>query len=221
VCTGVPFDDVRLSRSFPVRLAIMPLRAGAARGHVDVTRIIAGAGRGRKLAVPAGRDTRPTSDRVREALFSSVESQLGPLAGFRVIDLYAGSGALGLEALSRGAAHVLLVEFDARAVRVIQTNIAALGLPGAAVVPASVERTLRDPPGQRYGLVLADPPYPTSGDEITAVLSRLCEGWLLPEAVVIVERPSRATPLLWPDCLIGTGHRRYGETMLWYGRPAR
>jgi 16S rRNA (guanine966-N2)-methyltransferase len=185
-----------------------------------VTRIIAGAGRGRRLAAPAGRDTRPTSDRVREALFSSVESRLGPLAGLRVIDLYAGSGALGLEALSRGAAHVLLVESDPRAVRVIQTNIAALGLAGAAVVPAPVERILRDPPGQRYGLVLADPPYPTSDDEITAVLSRLCGGWLLPEALVIVERSSRAAPLVWPDCLTGTGHRRYGETMLWYGRPA-
>jgi 16S rRNA (guanine966-N2)-methyltransferase len=185
-----------------------------------VTRIIAGAGRGRRLAVPAGRDIRPTSDRVREALFSSVESQLGPLAGLRVIDLYAGSGALGLEALSRGAEHVLLVESDARAVRVIQANVAALGLPGAAVVQASVERILRDAPAQRYGLVLADPPYPTSGDEITAVLSALCGGWLLPDALVVVERPSRAARLGWPDCLTGTGHRRYGETMLWYGRPA-
>ena len=185
-----------------------------------MTRIIAGAARGRKLAVPAGRDTRPTSDRVREALFSSVESQLGPLAGLRVVDLYSGSGALGLEALSRGAAHVLLVESDPRAARVIQTNVGAIGLAGAEVVQASVERALRGSPVQRYRLVLADPPYSTSGDEITAVLARLCGGWLLPEALVVVERPSRATPLVWPDCLTGTGHRGYGETMLWYGRPA-
>jgi 16S rRNA (guanine966-N2)-methyltransferase len=185
-----------------------------------VTRIIAGARRGHRLAVPAGRYTRPTSDRVREALFSSVESQLGSLAGLRVLDLYAGSGALGLEALSRGAAHALLVESDVRAVRVIRTNVATLGLAGAEVCHAAVERTLREPPAQEYTLVLADPPYPMTEDEITAVLSLLCSEWLAPQALVAVERPSRATPLLWPACLAGTGHRRYGETTLWYGRPA-
>jgi 16S rRNA (guanine966-N2)-methyltransferase len=185
-----------------------------------MTRIIAGAGRGRRLAVPAGRNTRPTSDRVREALFSSVESQLGSLAGLRVLDLYAGSGALGLEALSRGAGHALLVESDARAVRVIRTNIGALGLAGAQVVLASVERTLTDPPAEPYALVLADPPYAVAEEQLTAALSELCGGWLLPEALVVVERPSRMTPLLWPNCLTGSGHRRYGETMLWYGRPA-
>jgi 16S rRNA (guanine966-N2)-methyltransferase len=185
-----------------------------------VTRIIAGAGRGRKLAVPAGRETRPTSDRVREALFSSVESQLGPLAGLRVIDLYAGSGALGLEALSRGARRALFVESDARALRVIRANIAALGLAGADVVAATVERALAQPPVERYSLALADPPYRMSGEQITAVLSLLCSGWLLAEALVVVERPSRVAPLLWPACLVGGGHRRYGETTLWYGRPA-
>ena len=185
-----------------------------------VTRIIAGASRGRRLAVPAGRTTRPTSDRVREALFSSVESQLGSLAGLRVLDLYAGSGALGLEALSRGADHALLVESDARAAQVIRTNVAALGLAGARVVHASVQRTLTDPAEHPYGLVLADPPYTMAAYELTGTLSRLCGGWLVSEALVVVERPSRAVPLLWPDCLTGSGHRRYGETMLWYGRPA-
>jgi 16S rRNA (guanine966-N2)-methyltransferase len=185
-----------------------------------VTRIIAGAARGRRLVVPAGRKTRPTSDRIREALFSSVESQLGSLAGLRVMDLYAGSGALGLEAVSRGAAHALLVESDARAVRAIRTNIAVLGLAGPTIVPAPVERMLRESPAQQSGLVFADPPYPTDEAEITTVLALLCRGWLSPDALVVVERPSRAAPLSWPDCLMGTGHRRYGETMLWYGRPA-
>lgn len=184
-----------------------------------MTRIIAGVGRGRRLAVPAGRGIRPTSDRVREALFSAVESQLGSLAGRRVIDLYAGSGALGLEAMSRGAGHALLVESDTRAVHAIRTNIATLGFAGADVVHASVERTLREPPAQPYDLALADPPYSMAEDELTAALSLLC-GWLRPEAVVVVERASRVGPLFWPDCLTGTGHRRYGETMLWYGRPA-
>jgi 16S rRNA (guanine966-N2)-methyltransferase len=185
-----------------------------------VTRIIAGAGRGRRLVVPPGRNTRPTSDRVREALFSSVEAQLGSLAGVRVADLYAGSGALGLEALSRGAAHALLVESDARAVRAIRTNITALGLAGARVVQASVERTLREPPAEKFAVVFADPPYAVAADVLTSELSLLCVGWLLPDALVVVERPSRAIPMLWPGCLTGTGHRRYGETMLWYGRPA-
>ena len=109
---------------------------------------------------PGGRDTRPTSDRVREAMFSTIESELGPLSGLRVIDLYAGSGALGLEALSRGAEHALLVESDARAVRAIRTNVAALGLPGAEVMHASVARALAEPGTRPYDLALADPPCP-------------------------------------------------------------
>jgi 16S rRNA (guanine966-N2)-methyltransferase len=185
-----------------------------------VTRIIAGACRGRRLTVPAGRDTRPTSDRVREAMFSAIESELGPLSGLRVIDLYAGSGALGLEALSRGAAHALLVESDARAVRAIRTNVAALGLPGAEVLHASVGRTLAEPGTRPYDLALADPPYALADGALAGVLSRLSDSWLDPDALVVVERPTRVAPLLWPDGLAGIKHRRYGETMLWYGRPA-
>ena len=94
-----------------------------------MTRIIAGACRGRRLTVPPGRDTRPTSDRVREAMFSTIESELGPLSGLHVVDLYAGSGALGLEALSRGAEHALLVESGARTVRTIRTNVSPSGYP--------------------------------------------------------------------------------------------
>jgi 16S rRNA (guanine966-N2)-methyltransferase len=205
--------------TFPVLAVIMQPRNGGAILE-GVTRIIAGACRGRRLTVPEGRETRPTSDRVREAMFSTIESDLGPLSGLRVIDLYAGSGALGLEALSRGAAHALLVESEARAVRAIRTNVAALGLPGAEVVQGSVARTLAGPVSHPYDLALADPPYALADGELAGMLLRLVDTWLHPDALVVVERPVRVAPLLWPDGLTGVKHRRYGETMLWYGRPA-
>jgi len=125
-----------------------------------VTRVIAGAARGRRLAVPPGRLTRPTSDRAREGLFSTLTAIRGPLAGARVLDLYAGSGAVGLEALSRGAARVLFVEADPGAARVIRGNLAAVGLPGGHLVTGRVERVLaRGPDGEPgYDLVVADPP---------------------------------------------------------------
>jgi 16S rRNA (guanine966-N2)-methyltransferase len=121
-----------------------------------MARVIAGEAGGRRLAVPDGRDTRPTSDRAREGLFATISSIVGPLAGARVLDLYAGSGAVGLEALSRGAEHVLLVEHGARAARVIRQNIEAIGLPGAAVIADRVER------------VLARGPAPAGGQDGTA-----------------------------------------------------
>ena len=113
--------------------------------------MIAGEAGGRRLAVPDGRDTRPTSDRAREGLFATISSIVGPLAGARVLDLYAGSGAVGLEALSRGAEHVLLVEHGARAARIIRANIEAIGLPGAVVVADRVERVLARGPAPAGG----------------------------------------------------------------------
>ena len=114
-----------------------------------MTRVIAGEAGGRRLSVPGGQSTRPTSDRGREALFATVTSAVGSLAGTRVLDLYAGSGAVGLEALSRGAAHVLMVESAARAVQVIRANVAAVGLPGAEVAADRVERVLARPAAER------------------------------------------------------------------------
>src|SRR3984893_4174768 len=105
-----------------------------------MTRIVAGVAGGRRLSVPAGRSTRPTADRAREGLFATILALLGPLDGAPVVDLYAGSGAVGLEALSRGAADVLLVESDARAARVIRRNIDTVGLPGARGVADKGER---------------------------------------------------------------------------------
>jgi 16S rRNA (guanine966-N2)-methyltransferase len=188
-----------------------------------VARVIAGEAGGRRLAIPDGRDTRPTSDRAREGLFATVSSIVGPLTGARVLDLYAGSGAVGLEALSRGAEHVLLVENGARAARVIQQNIEAIGLPGAAVVADRVERLLARGPGDgRYDVVFADPPYAMAGAEVSRVLSLLAdEGWLAPGALVIVERATRSGPVGWPDGFVPDRARRYGEATFWYGLAPR
>ena len=184
-----------------------------------MARVIAGEAGGRRLAVPDGRDTRPTSDRAREGLFATITSIAGPLDGARVLDLYAGSGAVGLEALSRGAGHVLLVEQGARAVRVIRENIEAIGLPGAVLVADRVERVLgRGPDGDRYDLVFADPPYALADAAVERVLSLLAEGgWLAPGALVIVERATRSGPVSWPDGFTPDRDRRYGEATFWYG----
>lgn len=141
-----------------------------------------------------------------------------------MLDLYAGSGALGLEALSRGAAHVLAVESDPRAVRTIRQNIASLGLPGAEVVADRVERLLARGPGDRgepYDLVLADPPYAVAGEEVETVLELLRDrGWLAQDALVAVERESRGKDLMWPSGYEEERVRRYGEASVWYGRAA-
>lgn len=184
--------------------------------------MIAGQAGGRRLVVPVGRDTRPTSDRAREGLFATIASMRGSLAGARVLDLYAGSGAVGLEALSRGAGHVLLVESGARAARVIRANIEAIGLPGAEVVTDRVERVLARGPasvgGGRYDIVFADPPYALAGEGVTAVLRALADrAWLAPGALVIVERATRSGPLSWPEGFTADRARRYGEATFWYG----
>lgn len=192
--------------------------------------MIAGEAGGRRLAVPDGRNTRPTSDRAREGLFGTIVSLTGSLAGARVLDLYAGSGAVGLEALSRGAEHVLLVESGARAARVIRDNIAAIALPGAQVAADRVERLLargpggespggESPGGECYDVVFADPPYALADDEVSAMLQALSEhGWLAPGALVVVERATRSGPFRWPAGFTPDRARRYGEATFWYAR---
>jgi 16S rRNA (guanine966-N2)-methyltransferase len=174
---------------------------------------------GRRITTPPGRETRPTSDRVREALFSTLDSELG-LPGARVLDLYAGSGAVGLEALSRGAEHALLVEHDPRAVKVIRANIAALGATGATVCGGRVAAVLATGnQGTAYDLVFADPPYPLIEQELAAMLAALMQGgWLADGAMVVVERSSRSPEPPWVQGITGERGRRYGETTLWYGR---
>jgi 16S rRNA (guanine966-N2)-methyltransferase len=157
---------------------------------------------------------------VREALFSSLESIFGSLNGLRVLDLFAGSGALGLEAVSRGAGYAMLVESDPNAVRTIRANVATVGLGEVDVQSISVRRVLAMRPDKPFDLVLADPPYAMDSDEVIDILSALTTGWLAPDAVVVIERPSRGDPVRWPSGLVAVRDRRYGETTLWYGRPA-
>ncbi|BCB82163.1 16S rRNA (guanine(966)-N(2))-methyltransferase RsmD [Phytohabitans flavus] len=185
-----------------------------------MTRIVAGALGGRRIVAPAGDRTRPTSDRVREALFSALESMV-ELDGTRFADLYAGSGAVGLEALSRGASHVLLVESDPRVARVVRQNIAALGVGGAAqLATAKVSGVLAaGPQDGGYDVIFADPPYAVPEEEVTAVQVALVDGgWLAADAVVVIERATRSGTLTWVKGITGEHSRRYGETTLWYGR---
>ena len=185
-----------------------------------MTRVIAGVAGGRRLAVPAGRGTRPTSDRTREGLFGTVTAIRGGLDGAAVLDLYAGSGAVGLESLSRGASDVLMVESDARAARVIRDNIAVVGLPGARLVTDRVERVLgRGPDGARpRDFVFADPPYAAGNDELERLLAALAgHGWLAPGALIAIERATRSGSFDWPPEYVTDRCRRYGDATLWYG----
>jgi 16S rRNA (guanine966-N2)-methyltransferase len=183
-----------------------------------VTRIIGGEARGRRIRAPSGEETRPTSDRVREALFSSLESELGTMRGRTFLDLYAGSGGVGLEARSRGAV-VTLVERSPRAGAVIQANVEALGFDAVDVIVASVgrlrERSAEGPDG--FEVVFADPPYGYAATRLTDDLETIAtRGWLTPRALVVIER-DRRTPWLWPADFTSVRERGYGETMLWYG----
>ncbi len=188
-----------------------------------MTRIIAGTARGRRLSVPPGTGTRPTSDRAREGLFATITALRGSLAGARVLDLYAGSGAIGLEALSRGADRVLFVEADPGAARVIRSNLASAGLSGGHLITGQVRRILARGPGEwpPHDVVVADPPYAAGDEEVTGMLTALAEcGWLAPGALVAVERASRAPSPHWPAGYTPDRCRRYGEATFWYGLAA-
>ncbi len=186
-----------------------------------MTRIIGGAAGGRRLATPRGDSTRPTSDRVREALFSAIEARCGSLDGLRFLDLYAGSGAVGLEAWSRGAGAVTLVEHDRRTADLIRTNARALGCTTADVRVAAVAGALTRPPAAAYDIVFLDPPYPLDEAAVAADLAALRQhGWLTQDAMVVVERSSRSPEPQWPEGLLDARSKRYGETMLWYGHAA-
>jgi 16S rRNA (guanine966-N2)-methyltransferase len=171
-------------------------------------RIVAGSRKGHRIGAPKGVVTRPTGDRVREAVFSLI----GPIEGATVLDLFAGSGALGLEALSRGASRCVFVERDREACRVIQSNLDKLGLAGAIVVNRDVLAALRDERtrGRRHDLVLLDPPY----EEWESYSVRLAE--LMPEVLegdgaVVVETSARVEPELPLDLVTS---RRYGSARI-------
>jgi len=173
-------------------------------------RIIAGSAKGRRLVAPRGDRVRPTTDRVKEALFSSLQTRLHTAA---VLDLFAGSGALGLEAVSRGATHAVLVERWPKALQAIATNLEATGLHDrVTVVAGEIPRTLTDVSGP-FDIVLADPPYEMGGDALTSVLAAVVP-LLSDDAVVVVERNRRDGPVTWPDGVVPQRSRQYGDTTL-------
>ena len=184
-----------------------------------MTRIIGGEARGRRLRTPTGDSTRPTADRVREALFSAVEARLGTLAGRRFLDVFAGSGAVGLEARSRGAAHVTLVEKDRSVARIIEDNARALGFDNVHVLALRAERLPQAPPDAACDVVFLDPPYDVPAEGVAEVLRQLRKtGWVAEDALVVVERRGRGKDWAWPDGFDPVQSKRYGDTMLWYGR---
>lgn len=190
-----------------------------------MTRIIAGRAGGRRLQTPKGDQTRPTSDRVREALFSAIESWAGSLHDLRFLDLYAGSGAIGLEAWSRGAAAVTLVESDRRTADLVRANARSVGCDIADVVARSVAAVLAETARSSYDIVFSDPPYPLSDETLADDLALLAgNGWLADGALVIVERSRRSPEPTWPAGLEPlAGKRRqkkYGETNLWLAEAA-
>lgn len=158
--------------------------------------------------------TRPTTDRVRESLFNLLAARL-ELSGVTVLDLYAGSGALGLEALSRGAVSAVFVESDQRAASVIDQNIVALGVTGATVRRGTVATVLASAAPPPVDLVLADPPYTVNAAELEDVLTALTgNGWTTSGTVAVVERPASGPALTWPDGWDAWRSRTYGDTRL-------
>ena len=188
-----------------------------------MTRIISGAAGGTPLNAVPGSLTRPTTDRVKEALFSRLDA-FGVISGARVLDLYAGSGSLGVESASRGAQSVDLVESDAKASAVCQRNAdlidGVLGRKTVSVHRARVEPFLDRAPGTAaWDLVFLDPPYPLEEAALAAVLQKLA-GHLAAGAVVVVERSSRSPEPEWPDGMARFADKKYGETRLWFAEPS-
>ncbi|HUW78891.1 MAG TPA: 16S rRNA (guanine(966)-N(2))-methyltransferase RsmD [Candidatus Nanopelagicaceae bacterium] len=178
---------------------------------------MAGSAKGRRLEAPAS-VTRPTSDRAREGLFSTLEHLLGTLGRKRVLDLYAGTGAIGLEAASRGASQVDLVESDARAIQVCRRNIISLRLPGVSAHALPVEKWLSSAsPTAPYDLIVMDPPYADSNERIERMLALIMvPGWLATGGIVAVERDAKSPEFSWPAGLSQDRERRYGHAVVRY-----
>lgn len=175
-------------------------------------RVVAGNLRGRALASPKSAAIRPTADRLRESLFNILLHAYGDLvAGARVLDLFAGTGAVGLELLSRGAAAVTLVESDPAVQKVLRANVAAVGLPGATVRAGRAESVTLDARFDPFDVVFVDPPYALDVDPLLAsVGDYACE-------VLVIERATRSADPSWPAGFLPPVARRYGDSTLWYG----
>jgi 16S rRNA (guanine966-N2)-methyltransferase len=172
--------------------------------------------------MPSGERARPTTDRVREALFSAITAWAGraaepverSLSGLAFCDLYAGSGAVGLEAASRGATRVLLVERDPRTAQLCRRNAETLGL-AVDVVTSSVDQLLKKPPTRPFDIVFADPPYELATATVSAQIEQLIlNGWVDRSSLIVVERSRRTPQLVWPDTAAKRWSRAYGETIL-------
>lgn len=179
-------------------------------------RIVAGRWRGRAITSPKGDVVRPTRDRIREALFSMLASRLGPeLGGAPVLDAFAGTGALGLEALSRGASSAVFVESDASVRKVLEANIASLGASAdARVVPGDVFALAHRSavPGGPFALILLDPPYRIDAAQVSGLLADLRrDGLVAPGALVVYEHETGTVPE-WPEGFESEASRRYGST---------
>lgn len=184
-------------------------------------RIIAGVAKGRTLGTVAGA-TRPTSDRAREGLFSSLTSEFGSFEGLRVLDLFGGSGAIGLESLSRGATLVHVVEKDEAAIRTINTNYEIIKKSNPTgkfqLFGMSAEKFLDNPAKEKYHLVYIDPPYDYSNQAVEDILSKLHDNeFLNSDAFVAVERTKRGIQFIWPDAFTPARERNYGQATIYYG----
>ncbi|MFD2421265.1 16S rRNA (guanine(966)-N(2))-methyltransferase RsmD [Amycolatopsis pigmentata] len=180
-----------------------------------MSRIVAGTAKGRRLKVPS-RGTRPTSERVREAVFNALESR-GELRDARVLDLYAGSGALGLEALSRGASEALFIENDRKAVEILRANVAEIGL-GGWIRSGTVEVVLaQEVPAAPFDVVFADPPYVFDNSRIAGMLTALAEGsWIVEDGLVVLERARRAGEPEYPPGFEHLREMRHGDTAVYW-----
>lgn len=187
-------------------------------------RVIGGRFRGQRLAAPPGDRTRPTSDRVREAVFSSLVSWLGTgdqagedaLSGVSFLDLYGGSAGVAIEAASRGADPVQLVERDAKVAAVARRNAEHVGA-SLRVTTSSVTGFLSRPADNSYDIVWLDPPYAMPEEEVTAAVNAILEmGWLADDGLLVIERSSRTLDPVLPDELADVWARRYGETKIHY-----
>ena len=188
-------------------------------------RIIAGLAKGRSIDAVAS-STRPTSDRAREALFSTLASEFGDLEGLNVLDLYAGTGAVALEALSRGAAIVHAVEKDDSAAKAITSNyenMKSAQCPGTFhLYSMSVHRFLQDKAAQPYHFIYIDPPYEVDDVDVIETLIQLRDGgYLDPQALIGIERNSRVREISWPEGLEELRKKKYGQATIFYGVPTR
>jgi len=188
--------------------------------RVSTLRIIAGVARGRTLGSVAGA-TRPTSDRAREGLFSSLTSEFGSFEGLHILDLFGGSGAIALESLSRGATLVHVVEKDDEAQKTIENNYELVKKSNPSgklqLFGMSAERFLKELPKTKYHLVYIDPPYDFSNQAVEDVLSALYDGeFLSSDAFIAVERTARGAQFIWPDAYAPARERNYGQATIYY-----